>query len=448
MKKIYLLTTLLVMSVLFSTSLQAQLPSKVLVGYWHNWNSLRLKDVDDRYNVICLSFLEADKDYPAQPDNNVVGDLEFTPYSSAQLKADIPVVQAQGKKVIISIGGANGSFKLNNTTDKNTFVSKVKAFIQEYGVDGIDIDIERTTYICPSGSQSMTNPAAHIQYLIDGCKELLSWYQTTYNKKMILTTAPEVTYTTGALSPWNACNGALLPFIEQLRDDIDLLMIQLYNSGSVYALPGWSNSNGTTYSQGTADFLIVSTEATIEGFTPKNTSLTGKYSGLPASKVVVALPACSSAGSGYVNTTNLKNALKYILGTGSKPGSYTLSSSYPELRGLMTWSINNDANSGCGGTYSFAQAFEDVFGTIDNNTGNSIEEVRKSIKVFPNPTNGIVFIETEELIGKTLLISNLNGQVLESIKITSKTTEINLSQYSKGFYTIKSENYTGKIILK
>ena len=44
-------TKLLGLSILISSVSFAQLPSKVLVGYWENWGNLRLKDVDDRYNV-------------------------------------------------------------------------------------------------------------------------------------------------------------------------------------------------------------------------------------------------------------------------------------------------------------------------------------------------------------------------------------------------------------
>lgn len=437
--------TLTILGVVFSNVILAQLPSKVLVGYWHNWETLRIKDVDDRYNVICLSFLEADKNN--SKDDNTVGDLEFTPTSSAQLKSDIPVVQAQGKKVLISIGGANGSFKLNSVSDKNTFVTKVKDFITEYKVDGIDIDIERSIYICQSGSQSMSNPAAHIQYLIDGVEELLTWHQSTYNKKMILTTAPEVSYTTGGLSPWNSCNGALLPFIEQLKDDIDLLMIQLYNSGSVYSLPGYSAGNSGTYSQGTEDFVITTTEAAIEGFTPKNTSVTGAYSGLPASKVVVALPACTNAGSGALSAAKIKSSVEYLMGTGSKPGSYTLSKSYPTLRGLMTWSINNDQKSTCGGSYTFAQAFEDIFGTIDNS--NSISEVNyETLNIYPNPATNQVSVDSKEIIGKTLTISDLNGKIVKTIQVNNSLTTINIGDLSNGFYTVKSVLFVGKLVVK
>ena len=63
---------LTIIGIIICTTIKAQLPSKVLVGYWENWGSLRLKDVDNRYNVLCLSFLEADKGYPATPTNNII----------------------------------------------------------------------------------------------------------------------------------------------------------------------------------------------------------------------------------------------------------------------------------------------------------------------------------------------------------------------------------------
>ena len=52
-------TKLIGLAILISSISFAQLPSNVLVGYWENWGSLRLKDVDDRYYVLCLAFLEA-----------------------------------------------------------------------------------------------------------------------------------------------------------------------------------------------------------------------------------------------------------------------------------------------------------------------------------------------------------------------------------------------------
>lgn len=436
------LPKLLVAALLLSSNfIMAQLPSRVLVGYWHNWEALRLKDVDSRYNVLMLSFLEADKN--TVKTDNVVSDLEFTPYSSTNLKADISTVQAQGKKVIVSIGGANGSFKLSSTTDKNTFVSKVKTFITDYKVDGIDLDIEQGEYLCPTSSQTLAAPSAHIQYLIDGVKELLTWYSTTYGKKMILTAAPEVRYTVGATSPWDVCNGAFLPFVEQLRDDLDLLMIQLYNSGSIYSKAGYSwPTNTTSYADGTADFIIVATESAIEGFkivTESNTD--GTYSGLSASKIAIALPASyASATSGYVSTTVMKNAVQYIMGCGSKPGSYTLAKSYPQLKGLMTWSINNDKT----GSYAFAQAYQDIF----ENTScvpSGVNEIENSLlSVFPNPANNTLTINTNQR--GVAFIADMNGQIVSSANVNQEIVELDLSNLASGVYFVNLNNTVSKFV--
>lgn len=433
---------------LISTISFAQLPSKVLVGYWENWGNLRLKDVDDRYNVLCLSFLEADKTYPATPFDNIVSDLEFVPSNNTTLKADIPIVQSEGKKVLISIGGGNGSFRLNNTTDKTTFVTKVKEFIIEYGVDGIDIDLEQKTYVCASSNSAAkinTPTDVHITNLIDGIKEIMVWYQNKYSKKMILTMAPETAYVNGGLSNWtvtNSCGGHYLAIIEQLRDEIDLLMVQLYNSGSILDL------NGTEQFESSVDFVLSATEAIIKGFTAKGGL--GTYSGLPEEKVVVGLTTCAS-DQAVRTRLEIVSIMNYLLGVGSKPGSYTLRDSYPNLKGLMTWSINTDARmssmNSCNPSvsYDFAQAFEDVFGTIDN----SIQTLKiESLKVYPNPTTGILTINSEDLIGENFTLTDLNGKIVFSFKATEKLTKIDLSNYSKGIYTLKSENNLTKVIIR
>ncbi len=437
---------ILILSLLISLIGYAQLPNKVLVGYWENWGTLRLKDVDNRYNVLCLSFLEADKGWPATPLNNIVSNLEFTPTNSATLKADIPIVQAQGKKVLISIGGGNGSFRINNTTEKSIFVQKVKDFIIEYNVDGIDIDLEQGTYVCANGGANITNPTdPHIINLIAGIKEIMQWYNSQYGKKLLLTMAPETTYVQGGLSNWtvnNICGGHYLAVIEGLRDELDLLMVQLYNSGSILDL------NGVERYENSVDFAISATEAVIIGFTAKGGL--GNFSGLPENKVVVGLTTCAS-DQAYFTKSEIASIMNYLIGTGSKPGSYTLKSTYPSLKGLMTWSINTDAKKASQGScnptvaYNFAQAFEDIFGTINNST---TKPYFIKLNIYPNPTNGTLNIKSQEILGNKLTLTDVNGRVVLKIVITEEITTLDLSQFSKGIYTLMSNNHTSKVVIK
>ncbi|HSK13113.1 MAG TPA: fibronectin type III domain-containing protein, partial [Phnomibacter sp.] len=160
----------------------------------------------------------------------------------------------------------------------------------------------------------------------------------------------------GGQSNYSGVWGGYLPVIHALRDSIDMLNVQLYNSGTMYGI------DRRIYTQGTADFIVAMTEAVIKGFQTNG----GFFSGLPAHKVGVGLPACSNAaGGGYVAPATVKAAVDYLRGIGPKPGTYTLvqAGGYPDLRGMMTWSINWDRVSNCGGTYGFAQNYETIFGS-------------------------------------------------------------------------------------
>jgi chitinase len=150
--------------------------------------------------------------------------------------------------------------------------------------------------------------------------------------------------------------GAYLPVLHALRDSIDILHVQLYNSGP---MPG---IDGNNYAQGTADFIVAMSEAVIQGFNTAG----GVFSGFAPAKVAVGLPACpAAAGGGFTDTTTARMAVDYLMGTGPKPGTYTLfqPAGYPELRGMMTWSVNWDAVNTCASVYQFAENYVRIFGT-------------------------------------------------------------------------------------
>ncbi|SNB00344.1 T9SS type A sorting domain-containing protein [Flavobacterium psychrophilum] len=76
------------------------------------------------------------------------------------------------------------------------------------------------------------------------------------------------------------------------------------------------------------------------------------------------------------------------------------------------------------------------------------------IKIYPNPSNGLVNIKINQFTGKVnLQVIDLNGRVVYSLKNTDFNIEktINLNNLQSGMYIIKIEgdelNYTKKIIL-
>jgi chitinase len=432
MKSILLTLSVLLLFVTLSKSQNSN-----LVGYWHNWNDanapyIQLDQIDSRYDIIEIAFA-----VPTSPSDMT---MLFTPdmVTQAAFISKIQSLQGQGKKVLLSIGGANASIDLSTAINKTAFENSMTSLITTYGFDGIDIDIEHGNSILASGTiASPSNPSS--QNIIDAIKQIMLNFRAIHPYKMFLTMAPETAYIQGGQSAYGGIWGGYLPLVEALRDSIDILQVQLYNSGSMFGI------DGSIYTQGTADFIVAMTEAVIQGFSTAG----GNYSGLAASKVAVGLPACSSAaGGGFTDTLTVKSALRYLLGSGPKPGSYTLvqSGGYPNLGGMMTWSINWDAVSTCGSAYEFASNFTNIFSAPTSATSLNLES--NNFTLYPNPTSSSLQIKIDgyfEPLEHFYLLNSL-GEIVLTQFIDAPNSLILLHNLPSGMYFAKYQNQIQKLI--
>lgn len=403
-----------------------------LTGYWQNWNDgsnpyIPLGNIDSAYSVIEVSF--------ATPVGGTTFNMTFTPdgVSSAAFIAKVDSLRNKGKKVVISIGGANDPVILNDTTQRNLFINSLFSIITTYHFDGIDIDLEGISVTISGGT--ITAPVdAKIINLISGIKSLMTKYRVQYNKKMYLTMAPETAYVEGGMSAFGGIWGAYLPILHSLRDSIDILQVQFYNSGSMYGL------DGRIYNQGTADFIISQTDALIKGFNTAG----GFFTGFRQDQISVGLPACSgAAGGGYIIPDSVKAAIKYLRGLGPKPGTYSLTSLYPNLRGMMTWSVNWDANSGCHSVYEFARTYGSIFTPLtgfNNNNNNTVTGYRL-YQNYPNPFNPATKIKFSLSTGsftKLIIVDEMGREVLklvnENLSAGSYEYSMNGSYLASGTY--------------
>jgi chitinase len=431
-----MLFKLLIIFTFIYSSVQGQTQNPALVGYWQNWNDvnspyIQLDQVDSRYNVICLAF--------AIPQVGTDYKMEFIPdqVSQATVISQIQTLQSQGRKVLISVGGATAPVVLSSTAERDTFISTMTSIINTYGVDGIDIDLEGSSLSVSGGtiSSPVDQPILRMIYAI---RQIMGNFYATNGHKMFLTMAPETAFVQGGMSAYGGIWGAYLPVIHALRDSIDILHVQLYNSGSMYGV------DGNIYTQGTADFIVAMAEAVIQGF---NTS-GGFFTGLLASQVAVGLPACpSAAGGGYVSPAVVQSAINYLRGTGPQPGSYVLTNSggHSTLRGMMTWSINWDAVSTCASVYEYAGNYQTIFGlptaTVD------LEKTENDLFVFPNPVADKLAIGSKQLKENKIEIFTLTGQAIFCQELVAdEQITINVSEFPLGMYFIKSGNYSAKFV--
>lgn len=406
----------------------AQIPTPALVGYLHNWQDANApymspQQADPRYNVLDIAF--------AIPSAGTDYRMEFIPdqQTPAAFLSDLQAVQATGRKVLISIGGATAPVSLDNISERDTFISTMTAILDAYDFDGMDIDLEGASLAVSGGT--IANPAdAKIIHLIEAIKQIMANYFSTHGQQLILTMAPETAFVQGGMSAYGGIWGAYLPVIHALRDSLSLLHVQLYNSGSMYGI------DGAIYTQGTADFIVAMTEAVIQGFITAG----GAFAGLPAEKVAVALPACAmAAGGGYADTTVVASAMRYLLGTGPQPGSYQLvnPNAYPNLGGMMTWSVNWDAVPTCGPSYTFADHFEQLFGVTTSDPSQPAHH--SSAVLWPNPTTDHFFISPSPHAVKTadkVYIFDLSGRLVWQSEIDPESLRVDYMLPS-GMYLVK-----------
>ena len=394
-----------------------------LVGYWHNWNDgnapyLELAQVDPRYSVVEVSF--------AVPAVGSTYDMVFAPAETAPATflADVAALQAQGRKVLISIGGANATVHLDSDAERDQFVSSLLAILDTYGFDGLDIDLEGASVAISGGT--IANPVdARIIRLIDAVNTIADTFENTHGVPMMLTMAPETAYVQGGMSSFGGIWGAYLPLIDALRSRLDILQVQLYNSGSMYGI------DGATYTQGTADFIVSQTEALLQGFSTAG----GYFAPLPPEKVAIGLPACPlAAGGGYVPPAVLEQAVDYLHGFGPQPGSYQRVGTYPTLRGLMTWSINWDATANCSVPDEFAQAYQDLFGI----STTVAETPDTDFLLWPNPlAAGVLHLRGLQGDERLLLLDAL-GRTVHTERATGERTTLTVD-LPAGTYLLRVE---------
>ncbi|GGQ10614.1 chitinase [Streptomyces virginiae] len=337
------------------------LPAHALVGYLHTSFAngsgyVRMADVPASWDVINLAF--------GEPTSVTSGDIRFrlcpvaecpNVESPAEFKAAVKAKQAAGKKVLISIGGQNGQVQLPTTAARDTFVSSVGRIIDEYGLDGLDIDFEGHSLSLATGDTDFRAPTTPgIVNLISAVKSL----KTRYGPGFVLTMAPEtffvqLGYQFYGSGPWGGQDpraGAYLPVIHALRDDLTLLHVQDYNSGPIMGL------DNQYHSMGGADFHIAMTDMLLTGF-PVAGNTARAFPALRPEQVAIGLPATTNAGNGHTSPAEVTKALN-CLTKKTDCGTYQTHGTWPGLRGLMTWSINWDQFGG----REFSRNFDAYYG--------------------------------------------------------------------------------------
>jgi chitinase len=213
----------------------------------------------------------------------------------------VATLRARGKKVIISVGGQNGTVSVGDSTAANNFASSIFSLMRTFGFDGVDIDLENGV------SPTVMSQSLHS-------------LRTMAGSGLIITMAPETLF---MLTP----TSTYLALALNIKDILTVVHTQYYNSGSM------NGCDGGVYSQGTVDFVT-------------SMACTAIQAGLRPDQVALGFPASPrAAGSGYVDPSVVNQALD-CLASGTSCGVFHPTTRWPTIRGAMTWSTNWDQTAG------------------------------------------------------------------------------------------------------
>jgi chitinase len=281
------------------------LPAHILTGYWQDFTNgatpLRLRDVSSNYDLVAVAFANADPAVRGGVTFGVDSGLSSAlgGYTDANFASDVQALHAQGREVVISVGGQNGAISVNDATSAGSFANSVLALMRRFGFDGVDIDLENG--ISPG-------------FMTSALRQLSSMA----GPSLVVTLAPQ----TLDVQP----GGAYLQLIDGIGSILTVVNTQYYNSGTM------NGCDGNVYAQGSVNFITAQACILLQHVRADQVGL-----GLPASG--------SAAGSGVV-APSVVNAALDCLASGTSCGSFVPPARNPSIRGAMTWSVNWDASNG------------------------------------------------------------------------------------------------------
>lgn len=215
-----------------NTATKEALPTRVVAGYWQGWGkpAIRLADVPANYNVIIASFAVGDASGKVTFSQSVQSKSSFV--------SDVDRLQQAGRKVLLSVGGANdGGLKITTDKERKAFLKSVTKIIDANHFHGIDWDFEHG--LSPVQIAKATRAL-----------------KSQYGSQFAVAMAPTLT---------KSFEDQQLDLAARIKDDLDMVAPQFYNGGSTD--PTWIINRALEWAE------VVGQEKVAMGFMTTKTPL-------------------------------------------------------------------------------------------------------------------------------------------------------------------------------
>ncbi|WP_227726439.1 glycosyl hydrolase family 18 protein [Yersinia proxima] len=308
----------------------------IVMGFWHNWptesgngykggsfKEMDLTSIPLNYNVIVVAFMKV-----IDGSNDHIPDFRPYKYTDIEFRRQIDTLHSQGRKVLISLGGADADIVMHNG-DEVALAERIKQLSDKFGFDGLDVDLEQ---------KAIT--AGNNQKVIPAALRMVKDHYKLQGKNFIISMAPEF--------PYLQKGREYEEYIINLEGYYDFIAPQFYNQGGDGVWVdniGWLAQDNN---QNKADFLYYLSESIVTG--------TRNFIKIPSNKFIIGLPSNNdAAATGYViNAEDVKETFSRLQSAGLP------------IRGLMTWSVNWDAGTNSAGK-DYNWEFINRFGYLTEN---------------------------------------------------------------------------------
>jgi len=227
---------------------------KINATYWSAWGGnesyptngktiysqgIEMDKIDSSYNVIVTAFIiTKDGNYElalGDPSSNT-----GSQFNKEKVIEYITKTKAQGRKVLVSLGGAEFDLVIQSADDVLKFKDQVSQIIDEYGFEGLDIDIEASLIGRGQIDAGLFGNAV---------SDIVDSYRSS-GVDFWLTAAPEwpfvIPYTYGTGGPWATrvlAGSFYMDLIEIINlDKFTYIWPQMYNQGTGNGITDFNDS--------------------------------------------------------------------------------------------------------------------------------------------------------------------------------------------------------------
>lgn len=241
--------------------MKAAAASQIVAAYYPDWSTgtIAPENIDfSKYDLLFFAF--------ATPNES--NGLNWDSGSKNTLSRLVSAAHAAGTKVVLSVGGWGGSYWFSNAVsskaNRATFADALLGAINQFGLDGVDIDWE---YPNSEGAGNPHNAAdaANLLHFLTALRNRLGTNHT-------ISAAV-------AHQPWIGNNGSPLADVSAYADKMDWVGIMNYDVWGASAHPGPNAPLGNLC--GTSSLPEASAQAAVSQWT---------RAGFPASKLMLGVP--------------------------------------------------------------------------------------------------------------------------------------------------------------